>query len=58
MISENKILDEFNSAYRVLHLEGYYDGERKYDIINSGMDSAAHIINKIKPMDLNSFKLN
>ena len=55
---DNKVLDEFNTAYRVLHLEGYYEGERNYATIRSGMDSATQIINKIKPTGLENFKLN
>ena len=53
-----KILDEFNTAYRVLHLEGYYDGERNYSVIQSGLESVIQIINKIKPIGTESYKLN
>lgn len=55
---DNRILDEFNTAYRVLHLEGYYDGERNYAVIQSGQDSVIQIINKIRPIGLESYKLN
>ena len=55
---DTKLLKEFNSAYRVLHLEGYYEGETKYDTIQSGMDSAVHIVNKIRPAGLDSLMLN
>ena len=57
-VVDSKLLKEFNSAYRVLHLEGYYEGETKYDTIQSGMDSAIQIINKIKPIGLESYKQN
>lgn len=55
---DKKVLDDFNTAYRILHLEGYYEGERNYVVINEGMGSAIQIINKIKPLGLESFKLN
>ena len=57
-VLDSKLLKEFNSVYRVLHLEGYYEGETKYDIIRSGMDSAIQIINKIKPIGAENYKLN
>jgi|ERR1019366_1170130 hypothetical protein len=46
---DKKILNEYNSAYEILHLVGYYDGFTKFDVIKSGLNSAAEIINKIKP---------
>lgn len=44
-----KYLKIFNTTYRILHLEGYYDGETKVDIIKSGFESANELINLIKP---------
>ncbi len=46
---DKKILNEYNSAYEILHLVGYYDGFTKFDVIKSGLNSATEIINKIKP---------
>lgn len=53
----SKLLNAFNTAYNVLHLYGYYDGEKKADIIRSGFDSAIEIINQIKPPGLGALKL-
>ena len=44
---DKKLLKEFFNAYEALHLVGYYDGNTNYDMIKSGMDSAAEIIKKI-----------
>ena len=55
---DTKILNEFNTAYRILHIEGYYHGENNYGIIKAGMDSAIQIINKIRPQGLQAFSLN
>ena len=46
---DKKMLNHFNIAYSILHIDGYYEGINKYDIIKSGIDSANEIINKIKP---------
>lgn len=46
---DNKILKNFNTAYEILHIVGYYEGETKYAVIQAGMDSAVDIINQIKP---------
>ena len=46
-----KMLDYLNTAYKILHLYGYYDGIEKVDVIKSGFDDAYTIINKIKPQD-------
>ena len=55
---DKKLLSEFNTTYNVLHLNGYCEGETKYDVIRSGMDSAIQIINKIKPIGIAGLKLN
>ncbi|MEK6780240.1 MAG: DUF5618 family protein [Bacteroidota bacterium] len=55
---DKKLLNEFNTTYNVLHLNGYYEGETKYEVIRSGMDSAIQIINKIKPVGFAGLKLN
>lgn len=54
---DKKLLNEYNTAYDILHLYAYYDGLTKYDIIRSGFDSAAEIINKIKPTGLAGLKI-
>jgi hypothetical protein len=50
-ISQNdrKMADYFDSVYDTLHLAGYYDGNRKVNVIQSGFEDAYKIINKIKP---------
>lgn len=53
-----KLLNEFNSAYDILHLSGYYDGILKADVIHSGLDSFAEILNKIKPIGTPDISLN
>jgi uncharacterized protein (UPF0332 family) len=54
---DRKLLQEFNAAYNILHLSGYYDGITKYDVIRSGIDSAINILNKIKPAGLEGLRL-
>jgi Domain of unknown function (DUF5618) len=51
-----KMLNEFNTAYNVLHLDGYYDGISKFTVIQGGMDSAIQIVNKIKPFGYDGLK--
>jgi len=46
---DKKLLDYLNSAYKILHLSGYYDGIEDASIINIGFDNAYNIIDKIKP---------
>ena len=55
---DTKILKEFTTVYRILHIDGYYQGEDNYSVIKSGMDSAMQIINKIKPPGVEAFSLN
>jgi hypothetical protein len=54
---DKKLLQEFNAAYTILHLSGYYDGVSKHDVIRSGFDSAINILNKIKPAGLEGLRL-
>lgn len=54
---DKKMLNEFNNAYNVLHLDGYYDGITVCDTIKSGLDSASILINKIKPNNIPGVKL-
>lgn len=46
---DKKLLDYLNNAYNILHLDGYYSGEKKIDTIKTGFDSALTIINTLKP---------
>ena len=46
---DKKMLDYLNSAYNILHLSGYYDGERDVVVVKRGFDNAYKIIDKIKP---------
>ena len=49
---DKKMLNSLNSAYKVLHLWGYYDGIEKVTIVKDGFDEAYKIIEKIKPANL------
>ena len=46
---DKKMLDYLNSAYKILHLSGYYDGIENVTVIKEGFDLANQIIEKIKP---------
>jgi len=46
---DKKMLDHFISAYRILHLYGYYDGLDIVSVVATGFGEADKIINKIKP---------
>ena len=46
---DKKLLATMNSAYNVLHLAGYYDGETNVKVISAGFEVAYRIIEKIKP---------
>jgi uncharacterized protein (UPF0332 family) len=46
---DKKILNYLNSAYNILHLDGYYDGILSVDVISTGFKYAYTIIDKIKP---------
>lgn len=45
---DNQMLKYVNSAYNVLHLSGYYDGELKYQIIQGGLEVFLDIINHFR----------
>ena len=53
---DKRLLDHLQTAYHVLHLEGYYDGEKKIGVIDEGFDSAISIINALKPYSKNGKK--
>ncbi|MDR2887081.1 MAG: DUF5618 family protein [Bacteroidales bacterium] len=46
---DRKALNCLNSAYKVLHLWGYYDGIEDARVVRIGFDDAYAIIDKIKP---------
>ena len=46
---DKKMLKYLNSAYFILHLSGYYDGNDNASVIKDGFDEAYKIIEKIKP---------
>ena len=45
---DRKILDSLNVAYRILHIDGYYEGFNHAQTILSGFEEAQYIINKLK----------
>jgi hypothetical protein len=46
---DGKLLKELNTVYRILHIEGYYEGILSAGIIKEGFDIAYSIIERIKP---------
>jgi hypothetical protein len=46
---DRKLLDYLNSAYKILHLFGYYDGIENANVVKEGFDIASTIIEKIRP---------
>ena len=50
---DKSLLRDLNSAYEILHLDGYYDGLLRADTIKSGFDVAYEIIEQIKPLSGN-----
>ena len=46
---DKKLLKHLNSAYYVLHLEGYYEGQTSIGVINEGFKHALSIISALKP---------
>ncbi|MCL5991592.1 MAG: DUF5618 family protein [Bacteroidetes bacterium] len=45
---DKKLLNSFNAAYDILHLDGYYDGITLIKLIETGFEEALYIINKLK----------
>ncbi len=43
------MLSNLDMAYRILHLDGYYDGIVSIKAIEGGFDAAYYLIEKIKP---------
>jgi hypothetical protein len=50
---DKKLLNNLNSGYRFLHLDGYYEGEKNIKGIEAGFESAISIINALKPYSKN-----
>jgi ribosomal protein L32 len=48
--NNQSLLKELNSAYNILHLCGYYDGEKSIAVIKDGFKRAYRIVEKIKPI--------
>ena len=46
---DKKLLNYFRTIYEILHLAGYYEGEKNVSIIQEGFKVAYTIIEKIKP---------
>jgi len=46
---DKKMLNTLNSAYKILHLWGYYDGIEKVNVVKEGLEDAKILIDKIKP---------
>ena len=50
---DRKMLDYLNSAYKILHLFGYYDGIENVNVVKEGFEDAQIIIDKIKSIAVN-----
>ena len=46
---DGKMSRALRSAYNILHLAGYYDGETNVKVVQAGFEEAYKIIDKIKP---------
>jgi hypothetical protein len=46
---DKKMVSSMDTVYNLLHLEGYYRGERSIKAIQAGFDAAYEIVEKIKP---------
>lgn len=53
---DKKILNYLNSSYNILHLSGYYDGEKDIKVIEEGFKNALTIIAALKPYSKNGDK--
>ncbi|MDR3188846.1 MAG: DUF5618 family protein [Prevotellaceae bacterium] len=52
---DKSLLRDLNSAYDILHLDGYYEGRLRADAIKLGLDIAYEIIDQISPPDGTSY---
>lgn len=48
MLTDNKIQNALSIAYRILHVEGYYEGFNGVKAIASGFEEAEYIIRKLR----------
>jgi hypothetical protein len=55
---DKKLLKHLNSAYLVLHLEGYYEGQTYINTIESGFENAISIIDSLKQYSKNGVAAN
>lgn len=46
---DKKLNSELSNAYKILHLNGYYDGITSVPVINEGFELAYSIIKRIEP---------
>ncbi|MBM2813650.1 MAG: hypothetical protein HW421_412 [Ignavibacteria bacterium] len=53
---DKKLLNNLNTSYQILHLAGYYEGEKKINVIEEGFDSALTIIDALKKYSKNGKK--
>ena len=53
---DNKLLKYLNTAYNLLHLDGYYDGVTDIKSIDSGFENAISVIDVLKPYSKNGVK--
>ena len=53
---DNKLLKHLNTAYNVLHLDGYYEGITDIKVIDAGFENAIAIVNILKPYSKNGVK--
>ena len=49
---DKKMLGTLIDAYKILHLNGYYDGVQNVNVIKEGFSLAKVLIDKIKPREL------
>ena len=45
---DNKIQNALNAAYRILHIDGYYEGFNNVKAIQLGFEEAEYIVHKLK----------
>ena len=50
---DKKLLSYLNNAYRLLHLDGYYEGETNIKAIDEGFENAILVIAALKPYSNN-----
>jgi hypothetical protein len=50
---DKKLLNHLNNGYRLLHIEGYYEGVTNIKAIEAGFDDAISIIAALKPYSKN-----